>query len=172
MPLRHLTDDEIQDYLDGSLSQQNALLVQRHLEACPICREALKQYQGLYVGLGVDKGFDLSKGFAKSVIKRLPAEGKTESRFNFVNIFLTILGVIVSAGVTLYYVDLRPLGRAFSNIFVPQYEFGSGLVAFIENLLIGLNGNVGLLIFAVLTLVIIGALDRFIFQPKFRRVPL
>jgi hypothetical protein len=172
MLLKHLTDEEIQDYLDGNLSRQKALLVERHLESCPLCQEALKQYQGLYVGLKDDLGFDFSKGFAKSVIKRLPAKGETESHFNYLNIFLTILGIIISVGVTLYYVDLRPLGRAFSHILFPPQEFGSGLVAFIKNLLVGLNGNVGLLIFAILTLVIIGALDHFVFQPKYRRISL
>lgn len=169
MPLKHLTDDEIQEYLDGNLSQENALWVKKHLETCPLCQEALQQYQGLYVGLKNDKGFDLSKGFAKSVIKKLPAEGEMESRFNFVNIFLTILGIIISAGVTLYYVDLRPLGRAFSHI-LPPHEFGSVLVAVIKNLLIGLNGNVGFLIFALLTLLLVAVLDRLIFQPRYKRL--
>ncbi|MCK4403570.1 MAG: hypothetical protein KAW02_00645 [candidate division Zixibacteria bacterium] len=171
MPLKHLTDEEIQDYLDGNLSQQKTLLAERHLETCPLCQETLKQYQSLYVGLKNDKGFDLSKSFAKSVIKRLPAEGEAESRFNFVNIFLTILGIIITAGVTLYYVDLRPLVKAFSHV-LPGPELGSGLVAFIKNLLVGLNGNIGFLIFALLTLVIIGALDHFVFQPKYRRISL
>lgn len=169
MPLKHLTDDEIQDYLDGNLSQENALWVKKHLETCPLCQEALQQYQGLYVGLKSDKGFDLSKGFTKSVIKKLPAEGEMESRFNFVNTFLTILGIIISAGVTLYYVDLRPLGRAFSHI-LPPHEFGSVLVAFIKSFLVGLNGNIGFLIFAVLTFLFIAALDHFVFQPKYKRI--
>jgi len=92
-----------------------------------------------------------------------------ESRFNFVNIFLTILGIIISAGVTLYYVDLRPLGRAFSHI-LPPHEFGSVLVAFIKSFLVGLNGNIGFLIFAVLTFLFIAALDHFVFQPKYKRI--
>jgi hypothetical protein len=171
MPLKHLTDDDIQDYLDGNLSRQNALSVERHMDTCPLCREALRQYQDLYVNLKEDRGFDLSKGFARSIIKRLPAEEEAKSHFSFVNIFLAILGIIISAGVTLYYVDLRPLGRAFSYI-LPRYEFGSEFFAFIKDFLVGLNGNVGLLVFALLILLIIAALDRFILQPKHRRISL
>jgi len=169
MSLKHLTDDEIQDYLDGNLSRQDALLIERHLEICPLCQEALTQYQGLYVGLKNDKGFDLSKNFAKSVIKRLPAEGETESHFNYLNIFLTILGIIVTLGVTLSYVDLRPLGKAFAHV-LPGQEFGSSLLVFAESLLTNLNGNAGFLIIVLLTLLLIAALDRFIIQPKYRRI--
>jgi len=167
--LKHLTDEEIQNYLDGNLSRDIALLTERHLETCPLCREAVKQYQGVYAGLDQDKGFDLSRGFSKSVVKMLPAEGEAKSPFDLLNIFLTILGVIVAAGVTIYYVDLRPLGSAFSHI-LPGPQLGSGVVAFVEDLLVGLNGNLGLLILGVLTLVIIGGLDRFLLQPRHRRV--
>ena len=169
MQLKHLTDQEIQSYLDGNLSSEIAILTKRHLETCPLCREAVKQYQGVYAGLDEDKGFDLSKGFAKSVVKMLPPQGETKSPFDLLNVFLTILGVIVAAGVTIYYVDLRPLGRAFSHI-LPGPQLGSGVVTFVEDLLVGLNGNLGLLILGVLTLLIIGGLDRLLLQPRHRRV--
>jgi hypothetical protein len=169
MPRKHLTDEEIQEYLDGNLPQQDRLLAQKHLDTCPICQEALKQYESLYVGLKSDEGFDLSKGFPKSVIRRVPAEAEPESRYNYLNIFLTILGIIVAAGGTLYFVDLRPLGRAFAHV-LPGPELGSGLVAVIKNLLIGLNGNVGFLIFALLTLLLVAVLDRLIFQPRYKRL--
>ena len=167
--MKHLTDEEIQNYLDGNLSREIALLTERHLEPCPLCREAVKQYQGVYAGLDQEKGLELSKGFAKSVVKMLPPQGETKSPFDLLNIFLTILGIIVAAGVTIRYVDLRPLGRAFSHI-LPGPQLGSGVVAFVEDLLIGLNGNVGLLIAAVFTFLIIGGLDRFLLQPRHRRV--
>lgn len=167
--MKHLTDEEIQNYLDGNLSRDIALLTERHLETCPLCRETVKQYQGVYAGLDEEKGFELSKGFAKSVVKMLPPQGETKSPFDLLNIFLTILGIIVAAGVTIRYVDLRPLGRAFSHV-LPGPELGSGAVAFVEDLLVGLNGNLGLLILGVLTLLIIGGLDRLLLQPRHRRV--
>jgi hypothetical protein len=168
MQLKHLSDEEIQDYLDGNLSQEIALLAQQHLQVCQRCREALKQYESLYVELKEDKGFELSKGFPKAVLRRLPAEGEAESRFGFVNTLLVILGIIISVGVTLYYVDLRPLGKAFAHL-LPHREFGLGLLDFIKGVLVGLNGNLGLLVFAVLTLLIIGGLDRLILGPRYRR---
>ena len=169
MQLKHLTDEEIQDFMDGNLSREISLLTERHLETCPLCRDAVKQYQSIYAGLDDDEGFDLSKGFARSVVNTLPEQREAKSPFGLLNIFLTILGVIVAAGVTIRYVDLRPLGSALSHI-LPGPQLGSGIVAFVENLLIGLNGNLGLLILGVLTLVVIGGLDRFFLQPRYKRI--
>jgi len=169
MPLKHLPDEEIQDYLDGNLCPENALLVQEHLEACSFCQEALRHYQALYSSLGDDKGFELSTGFARSVVKKLPAEGERESRFGLVSIILAVLGIIVSAGVTLCYVDFRPLGRAFSHV-LPGQQFGSSLLGFAKDLLTRLSENAGFLIIVLLTLLLIVALDRFILQPKYRRI--
>jgi anti-sigma factor RsiW len=169
MQLKHLSDEEIQDYLDGNLSEETALRAKGHLQVCQRCREALKQYESLYVGLQGEKGFELSKGFAQAVLRRLPAEGEAESRFSFVNTLLVVLGIIISLGATLYYVDLRPLGRAFSHL-LPKSQVGLELLDLIEGILLGLNGNLGLLVIAVLALLIMGVLDRIIFQPKYRRV--
>jgi hypothetical protein len=170
MSLKHLTDEEIQEYLDGSLSPENELLFETHLKICPHCQESLKQYQSLYAGLANDEGFDLPKSFAKSVISRLPEEAKVKFRFNYANVILTILGIIIAVGITFYYVDLKPLGRVISNIFVPQYEFGSGLIVSIKSSLVNLNGSLSLLAFAGLTLLIIAALDRTLVQPRYRRI--
>jgi len=170
MSLRHLTDEEIQEYLDENLSPENELLFDTHLEICPHCQESLKQYQSLYVGLANDKGLNLSKNFTESVVSRFPVEAEVKSYFNYANVFLTILGISIAVGVTFYYVDLKPLGRAFLNIILPQYEFGSAFVASAKSFLVGLNGNLSLLAFAGLTLLIIAALDRALVQPRYRRI--
>jgi hypothetical protein len=168
MSLRHFTDEEMQEYLDGNLTPENELLFETHLKICPHCHESLKQYQSLYMGLANDEALDLPKGFAKSVITRLSVEAKSESHFNYTNVFLTILGIVIAVGITFYYVDLKPLGRVISNILLPQYEFGSSVIASVKGFLMGLNGNIGLIVLAGLTLVIIAVWDRLVFQTKYR----
>ena len=96
--------------------------------------EALRQYQSLYVGLGDDRGFELSKGFARSVIRKLPAEGEAKSRFSFLNVLLAILGFAAAAGGTLCFVDLKSLGKTFSHI-LPRGEFGAEVLDLVEGLL-------------------------------------
>jgi len=170
MSLRHLTDEEIQEYLDGNLSPQDVSLFETHLKSCPHCHESLRQYQSLYAGLASDEGFKLSESFAKSVISKLSVEVKPKSRFNYANVFLTILGIVIALGITFYYVDLKSLGQAISRVLIPQYEFGSTFVASVKSFLMGLNGNLSLLAFAGLTLLIIAALDRVLVQPRYRRI--
>lgn len=163
MQLKHLTDEEIQDYLDGNLSEEKRLSIQRHVEACPACQQALGQYENLYVGLQDDREFELSKGFAKSVLKLLPTEPEAESHSSFVNTLLTVLGILIPFGIALYFLDLGLLGRAFSHILLePLGGF--------ENLLVSLNGSLGLAACAVLTLIVIGGLDRLIIRPRYKRL--
>ncbi len=169
MQLKHLTDEEIQEYLDGNLSEDVALLTREHLKACPLCREAVKQYQSVYVGLGDDRGFELSKGFARSVVNKLPAEAEAKSYSGIVNVLLVALGVAVSLGVTLYLIDLKPLGKALSD-FIPGPELGTGLLDLAEGLLVGLNGNVEFLIVALLIFLLVAGLDRFVLQPRYKRI--
>jgi hypothetical protein len=169
MQLEHLNDEEIQDYLDGNLSGETTLQVREHLQVCRRCREALKQYRSLYVGLEDGAGFELSKGFAKTVIRKLPAEAEAKSHASVWNVLLVALGVAVSLGVTLYFIDLRPLGQALSDL-LPGPELGTGLLDTVEGLLLGLNGNVEFLATALLIFFLVVGLDRLVFQPKYKRV--
>jgi hypothetical protein len=169
MQLEHLTDEEIQDYLDGNLSQETTLQVREHLQVCRRCRETLKHYESLYVGLEDDTGFELSKGFAKAVIRRLPAQAEAKTHAGVLNVLLMVLGVAVSLGMTLYFIDLKPLAQALSDL-LPGPELGTGLLDLVEGLLVGLNGNVEFLAIALLIFFLVAGLDRLVFQPKYKRV--
>jgi hypothetical protein len=163
MQLKHLTDDEIQNYLDGNLPEEKTLWIKHHLESCSACRQALEQYKSLYEGLQEEKGFELSKGFAKTVLKQIPTEPETESHFSFLNTLLVVLGIMVPLGVILYLLDLGSLGRAFSQIVLkPLGGF--------EDLLVSLNGSLGLAACAILTLIVIFGLDRLIARPKYKHL--
>jgi hypothetical protein len=170
MSLRHLTDEEIQEYLDGNLSPREASLAEKHIESCIFCQECFKRYQSLYAELKCDEGFELSRDFTKSVVSRLPEGAKVKSHFNYANIFWTILGIIITVGIILYYVDLKPLLETISHALLLQYEFGSILVSSMKSFLVSLNGNISFWVLAGLTFLVIVALDHLLFHPKFRRI--
>ena len=167
MALRHLTDEEIQNYLDGNTSQQD-IIVEDHLGTCGYCQNILKQYQSLYVGLKDDQSFKLSSSFAKSIISKLWAEPLVKPRFNYSDILLMVAGIIIALGTTLYYVDLKPLVEIMTNISLPQVEFNSTLLASVKSLLASLNRSLSLLAFVGLILLIIAAIDHIVFQPKYK----
>jgi hypothetical protein len=128
---------------------------------------ALKQYQSLYVGLRQDKGFDLPRTFAKSVVARLPLAQKTESGFNYFDILLGILATLITAFTSLYYLDLGSIGERLTQIPLP-HEVGAWLYEVGKNLVAVLDGNLSLLIVGILVLLVTGALDRILFQPLLR----
>jgi predicted anti-sigma-YlaC factor YlaD len=168
MPVTHLTDEEIQDYLDGNLSHQSRIFLEAHLKTCESCQVALKQYQSLYVGLKQDQVFDLPKTFAKSVVAKLPMAEKAKSGFNYSDILLGILAILITAFTSLYYLDLGSLGKRLSHIPLPQFELATRLFDAAKSLVAALNGNLSLLIVGILVLLVTGALDRILFQPLLR----
>jgi hypothetical protein len=168
MPVTHLTDEEIQEYLDGNLSQQKRIFAEAHLETCEFCQATLKQYQSLYVELKQDQGFDLPRTFAKSVLARLPIAPKTKSGFNYSDILLGVLAIIITAFTSFYYLNLSLLGKRLTHIFLPHYEIGTTLVEAAKGIVTALQGNLSLLVVGILVLLVTGALDRILFQPLLR----
>ncbi|MCK4224599.1 MAG: zf-HC2 domain-containing protein, partial [candidate division Zixibacteria bacterium] len=165
MPVTHLTDEEIQEYLDGNLSHQKRIFLEAHLKTCELCQAALKQYQSLYVGLKQDQVFDLPKSFAKSIVAKLPMAEKAKSGFNYSDILLGILATIITALTASYYLDLGSLGRRLTHILLPHYEIGLRLLDAAKSLVTALQGNLSLLVVGILVLLVTGALDRILFQP-------
>jgi hypothetical protein len=168
MSIEHLNDDQILEFLDGNLPAPKKASIEEHLENCPVCREALKQYQHLYDGLSREEGFVLSKGFARSVVSRIETAAQEKPHINFANVFWVILGIFIGVGVIIKFVDLKTWGEAINKTVLSQ--FGSVLIDSIKTALVVLNGNVGLVIAAILALTIFATLDRFILQPKYKRV--
>ena len=168
MLVTHLTDEEIQEYLDGNLSHQKRIFAEAHLKTCELCQAALKQYQSLYVGLKQDHGFDLPITFTKSVLTKLPLAQKTKSGFNYSDILLGILAILITAFTSFYYLDLGSLGKSLTHIPLPQFELIARLFGAAKNLVAALQANLSLLIVGILVLLVTGALDRILFQPLLR----
>ncbi len=67
--MKHMTDHEIQAYLDGGLPNHSE--VERHLKNCQHCQTALTIYKQLFYGLNADQGFMLSANFADEVVAKV-----------------------------------------------------------------------------------------------------
>lgn len=165
MELRHLTDDEIQDHLDGNLPAKNRF-IQEHLKTCQFCQKAVAEYKSLYLELKDEKGFKLSRNFAQSVISRIPKQPAAKSRFSYVEALLVVLGIVAAGFTTIHLVDFRPLIQRITALPLPHFEFVSAFFGSVTSLLQGLNINSSLIIFSALTLLIIKALDYIILHPK------
>lgn len=165
MELRHLTDEEIQDFLDGNIPEEKKY-IQEHLRTCERCRNALQEYKSLYFGLKNDQGFELAARFPQAVLSKLPKEQTAVSRPKYYEFLLIIIGIAVAGYVSLQFIDLRPLIQAISGIQILDLRFISVFLGSFTNLLKALNINNSLIIFSALTLLIIKALDYIILHPK------
>lgn len=165
MELRHLTDEEIQDHLDGNVTPGNKF-IQEHLRTCERCRKALLEYQNLYLGLKKDRGFELPANFPKEVISKLPEEKIARSPSKYYEFLLIVIGIAVAGYASLQFIDLRPLIHGISGDQILDFRFISLFLDSFESVLKALNINSSLIIFSALTLLIIKALDYIILHPK------
>lgn len=170
MSLKHLNDEEIQEYLDRNLPAQDLTMIEEHLEKCPVCQDSLKQYRYMYDGLAKDEGFDLSKDFAKTVLSRLGVEAQAKPRFNYFYALIAFLGAVIGVATIIRFVNLKSLGVTIYETIQPRFEFISVFADSVKYVLLILNGNAGLVIIAGLALAFLATVDRFVLKPKYRRV--
>ncbi|MDZ7263997.1 MAG: zf-HC2 domain-containing protein, partial [candidate division KSB1 bacterium] len=82
----HLSDDQIQDFLDQNLSQEDRLLVNEHLRNCQQCQNELSRYQRLYMALNQETVIELSPAWSAAVMKRIRAEVRKIVLRRFLNL--------------------------------------------------------------------------------------
>ncbi len=115
--MKHLTDLELQLYLDGSLLPDNKKIVS-HLAGCDICKLELERYKTVYAELKNEDEAILSASFADKVIAALPEKKQS---FAFLNSesFMYATAAVMMIITVLYY------GESFAhlkNVFVSLGE--------------------------------------------------
>lgn len=171
MALRHLTDEEIQQYLDGGLTKGQTQL-HTHLETCKFCQKELQQYKSLYMGLSKDVNFALSANFANSVVARVQVDAKRTSHVRLWNIVFAALVMIAgAAAVTVYFIDFEFLSDSISKIFGVFGYLNLAIFSPIKNYLSRLDMDFRILALAGLVLILISAIDHFLIHTKFKYLP-
>ncbi len=165
MALRHLQDKEIQDYLDGNISRENHW-ISIHLENCEFCKDQLKIYQKLYVGLKKDIDFSLPTTFSNAVIAKIQGNPGHAFKVRLLTVLFSLLGLIIGLGATYYFTGTERLLALWKSISETQKHLNLEWVATISDFLSGLNLNLGLLGFAVLIVLAISTIDHFIMRSK------
>jgi hypothetical protein len=161
----HLTEEEIQEYLDGNPST-SAVDIQNHLESCERCSHAMAQYRALYGQLTAEPGYKLSKNFAQSIISKLDAAESSPFSFPLTEIIIIVVGVIIALAAAVYFVDMKPLLQSFAKISFPRLGLNTSLFTPVKNLLNDLNGSLILIPFAGLALLSVALIDRFVHKLK------
>jgi anti-sigma factor RsiW len=158
MAVRHLTDEQIQRYLDGDMSRDSDAAY--HLQHCPACQRQLQSYRKVYEGLQQDVGFELAPGFAESVMTRLAAAPERSSRVSFAGLILLIFGTVAVAGLALYFFEVKALTKMLASLSTMGISFGSSIVESLRVTTASLGVGMDIMLSAGLILLTFAAIDR------------
>jgi hypothetical protein len=109
---QHLSDEELQRYLDDPLPG-DAIRLTAHLAACPACRNELQHYKELYGVLAQAPEVALARGFAKGVVKNIESETLGQLHKRLWQGFVLLFVFLVSVQLCFYYVGPAELLNAF-----------------------------------------------------------
>lgn len=119
MGLKHLSDDEIQSYLDGNLREQEESIAE-HLALCEQCRDELQVYRALYSGLTDAPVESLAPGFSDRVLAGLPNRSVRAGGWQLSERLVAVLGIAAVASVGIIFLDWSQLLRfvfgSFSSV--------------------------------------------------------
>jgi len=165
MAVRHLSDSEIQDYLDGNISDREIL---SHLNQCRRCQSRVNQYRSLFAGLAKDRIPPLPSGFSAKVMNKITAEEKLSRDFPWA-FLLVAAGLLAGLISVIVFVNPAVFSRLFSPTGVTGY-LDRILFSKINVILSAFNMDTPLPVFVVLALLIIGGLDFIVRRIKHKAV--
>ena len=131
MAIEHLTDEQIQDYLDGNLSE-SAAAIDEHIRSCNSCRAELDRYRSLSTALFEDIGFELSPDFASEVVASIEEKGAERFFFRLSHIILWATGILAGIAILIRFTDIEKAfsgfaifgetGESFINVIVTSFR--------------------------------------------------
>lgn len=164
MKFQHLTELQVQAYLDDSPESQ-PLLVEAHLEECARCRANVDAYRSLYTSLASEEPPSLPTGFSRAVLGRLPLAStrRFELKAGDMTVLAAAVGAILLAGSLMIDLSFATdwLGSGVS------FDFGlSALPAKMMALVSAMNGYAVYGAYAVTLLILFGGADRVLLKPR------
>jgi hypothetical protein len=166
---QHLTDDQIQGYLDRSIGQPG--LIEAHLESCPRCRQALVDYEALYSGLNLEPELGLSANFADSVLAKIPEpipvpDEKVAKRYTVRDSVFVFAAFAAALAAMLYMFEPGKLLKWFTGVSDLSFLAGIKMPSFLQEYISVLNNTPMMLVFIVLTIAAIAVIDHAVAQRK------
>ncbi len=172
--MKHLSDEEIQDYLDGNAPHKKNR-IEDHLKSCVHCQNLLSQYQELYIDLKQEPQFQLSEEWIPAIMKKLVSMPKTRLLFRFAKNLLLGIGFLwlTTVAITIaYLIDSKPWKEIYSQSSDLISDLQTLFFASIDQLLSDLVGKPYLLLFAGLALLTVAVIDHWIIQPRIKKLSL
>ena len=161
----HITEEDIQNYLDGNPLRGKEQF-HSHLEECVPCQNTVTEYRMLYGDLKKEPEIQLPVSFAMDVVSKMTLQQKTRSRPPVSELFLGIAGFAAAFITAILIVGWNSILNIVNRITLPKIQFNFNILESAKPLLAGLNGHLYLLFFALITLLTVAAVDRYLNRAK------
>ncbi|MBU1320667.1 MAG: hypothetical protein KKG33_02975 [candidate division Zixibacteria bacterium] len=115
MGSKHLTDEEIQGFLDERSVDCSAEIA-NHLDICPECHTRAEQYSRLNVGLSDESGFELPVDFTSTILNSIVAEMKAPFWQRHFESLVAAAGLLMTLAAVAYFVDLTAVAKSLMRI--------------------------------------------------------
>jgi len=162
---QHLTDQELQNLLEGHISEAKPEY-KNHLESCNRCQKALLEYRQISKLLSKEPDYQLSPDFIQSVLSKLPMGLIPKFLFSIKGKIFIGTGFLVATCVTILLVGidtiLEPIRSFDLNLSIIQ----SVLISPLKNFFNQININPVLLISAGIALLFTSILDKFLIHRR------
>ncbi len=169
MATRHMTEEEIQAYLDKGQSSLDQVF-DSHLSQCGECRARVSEYRQLYGALAEEPNAVLSPGFPDTVIARVAAEDAKRVEQRRWNILYSTLGVLGLIAASAYFINWQPLIDSIRSALAPSLNRGSEALAELQSSAASADQNtLLLLLFVVVVIAIIAGADHLLFRGRHAR---
>ena len=170
MSIEHLSDKRIQEHLDNkSRSGRLSPGEQRHLESCELCRGAMADYGHLYSGLAQEERRLLSSDFTARTMARIRSLEKPAAAMSRSMLFLVVIGIVTVCSVVNYFVNIKSILYAIESFSVGRLTSSTTIVSAMEQWSAKLGGNLDILVFAGLLLILVGLVDKLLVKQKASR---
>ncbi len=114
---KHLSETEIQHYLDNTLRIPELERAKAHLRHCPACRSEVESYREVFQVLAGENKSLLSPGFSRKIAAEIEASSRRNSAGRDWEYWLALLGLLAGSATTLYFT-----GTGFITALFTEWE--------------------------------------------------
>lgn len=160
---KHLSEQQIQEYLDDNINHEKKQIIEEHLSECSICRAEIKQYKKLYVILENDIEHHLSNRFNLKVLDRVK-EIPIKRPKNWIYYLIGTFSLFLILGISLYFSNLIPNIYVFDQLKILSNTYVLPYVELFQNL--SSSKSMNYLFLSFIIIFIIGTIDRLFFSSE------
>jgi len=157
--MKHISNDELNRFIDNELSEQEKESIEKHLNECTLCFDELKSFSALQSLLLENHDEKAPEGIEttimKKIVRRIKNEKSQRTFFGFV-ISLFSTGILFIVGFVTYNFWNSMLPLKIDNEIVQRFDKTFGLVKSFTQALFGhrraVSFEVSLLLFFILSI--------------------